>query len=279
MNSISVLYIKTSSHTEEKISVGLFACGLNKKYFSYSKEKIKIANSIIESNLIPLIGSTLQNIEREINIFNKSPLKFNEFGLNESSFNYLSTYSKGILNFEVLKPISIDITDETFDQLFKLLIDSSPEKNNVISFSKRFSNKLKHKAFDKIDRKFEITTEILGTYAAHKVDFIGKNGSLLVGTAMDFNSRPETVDRGILEFKAITNSLMSFSNKNKLPKGTFNIYCNEPESLEGKKFFDKVYADKNKTFSLLTLEKIDDVISQIENGNYIKFSEYLGSLK
>jgi hypothetical protein len=275
MNSISILYIKTSSHTDEKISIGLFASSSEKKYFSYSSDKIKIANSIIETNIAPSISYTLKNIKREIDSFNKSPLKFNDFGLNESSFNYLNTYSKGILHFEKLKPVGVEINDSSFESLFNLLVDSAVETENVVSFSKRFNSKLKNKAFNKIDKKYEIAPRILGTYASHKVDFIGKNGSLLVGTSIDFNSRPETIDRGILEFNAITKALKSFSREHKLPEGNYNIYCNEPVEAEGKEFFDKVYYDKNKIFNLLTIDKVDDVITQLEEGNYIKFSEYL----
>jgi hypothetical protein len=278
MNLISILYIKTSSHTDEKISIGLFASNSEKKYFSYSNEKIKIANSIIETNIAPSIVHTLKNIKKEIDAYNDSPLKFNDFGLNEASFNYLNTYSKGILSFEKLKPIGLEINDSSFEFLFGLLIDSVVEKNNVISFTKQFNNKLRNKAFDKVDKKYEIASRILGTYASHKVDFIGKNGSLLVGTSIDFNSRPETIDRSILEFNAITNALMSFSSKNGLPNGNYNIYCNEPEEKEGKAFFDKVYFDNNKYFNLLTIDKVDDVISQLEGGEYIKFSEYLATI-
>ncbi|MEN9291290.1 MAG: hypothetical protein RLZZ357_1134 [Bacteroidota bacterium] len=278
MNLISILYIKTSSHTDEKISIGLFASSSEKKYFSYSGDKIKIANSIIDTNIAPSIGYTLKNIKREVDAYNNSPLKFNDFGLNESSFNYLNTYSKGILSFEKLKPVGIEINDSSFESLFSLLIDSAVAKENVVSFTKRFNSKLKHKAFNKINKKYEIAPSILGTYASHKVDFIGKNGSLLVGTSIDFNSRPETIDRGILEFNAITEALISFSRAHNLPEGNYNIYCNEPEESEGKAFFDKVYFDTDKIFNLLTIDKVDEVITQLEGGNYIKFSEYLDSI-
>jgi Fic family protein len=78
-----------------------------------------------------------------------------------------------------------------------------------------------------------------------------------------------------MEFKAITNALESLSVKLNLPRGKYNIYCNEPESKEGKTFFNKVYSDNEKSFNLYTLDKLDDVINQLESTEYIKFSEYL----
>jgi hypothetical protein len=275
MNLISILYIKTSSHTDEKISIGLFASSSEKKYFSYSNKKINIANSIIETNVAPSIVHTLKNIKKEIDAYNNSPLKFNDFGLNEASFNYLNTYSKGILSFEKLKPVGIEINDNSFDSLFNLLIDSAAEKENVISFTKRFNSKLKHKAFDKIDKKYEIASSILGTYASHKVDFIGKNGSLLVGTSIDFNSRPETIDRIILEYNVIIKSLNKLSIDRGIPIGKFNFYFNEVMSSEGRDFFNKVYRDNNKAFNLIPLDEIDHTISQIEKGDFIKFSAFI----
>jgi len=275
MNLLSTLYLKTNSHTDEKISIGLFAIGSGRRFFSYSLEKIKIANSIIETNIESSIRHTLKNINKEVDAYNNSDLKFNDFGLNEASFDYLNTYSKGILSFEKLKPVAIDIEKSTFDNLFNLLVNSSPEKSTIISFSRRVNNKLKNKAFDQVDVKYDIKPSIIETYAAHKVDFIGKNGSFLVGNSIDFNGRPETIDRSIMEFKAITNALESLSVKLNLPRGKYNIYCNEPESKEGKTFFNKVYSDNEKSFNLYTLDKLDDVINQLESTEYIKFSEYL----
>jgi hypothetical protein len=275
MNLISILYIKTSSHTDEKISIGLFASSSEKKYFSYSSEKIRIANSIIEVNIAPSISNTLKKLKREIDAYNIAPIKFNDFGLNESSFNYLNTYSKGILSFEKLKPVGIEINDDSFKYLFNLLIDSSEVKENVVSFSKKLNSKLKNKAFDKVDVKYEIESLILGTYASHKVDFIGKNGALLVGSSIDFNSRPDTIDKNILEFNVIIKSLNELSINRRIPLGNFNIYFNEPESSEGRVFFNKVYRDNSKTFNLFPLDEIDNTISQIEGGDYIKFSQFI----
>lgn len=113
-NLISVLYIKTSSHTDEKISIGLFASNTEKTYFSYSIQKIELANSIIEMDIVQPIVHTLKNI--------KNGIDANDFCLNEATFNYLNTHSKGILSFEKLKPVGLEINDCSFASLFDLLI-------------------------------------------------------------------------------------------------------------------------------------------------------------
>lgn len=278
MNLISILYIRTNNHTDEKISVGMFAVGNDRRFFSYSLRKIKLSNEIIDANLERTIVNSLKRIKAEIDAFNKAPIKFKDFGFNDASFTYLNNYSKGILSFEKLKPVSIEINDATYLKLFNLMIDSPEDKTNIISFSKKVSLKLKNKAFDKIDTKYSLSAEIIRSYAPHKVDFIGKNGSLLVGQSVDFNGRPETVDKSLMEFKTISNSLIEYSKLKGFKKaGDYNIYFSTPDSSEGKKLLDRVIKDKNRLFNMFELGEIDTVINNLESGSYIKFSDFINS--
>lgn len=280
MNSISVLYLRTNSHSDEKIAVGLFAYG-EKRYFSYSLKKIKKANDVIDVDIRSVIEKGLKKIESDINDYNKNSIKFSDMGLNESALKYLNTYSKGILEFEEPKPIALEINDKNYKRLFKLLVDSKENrKEKTASFKHKFNKKLEHEAFNKIDKNYKISPDYLNTYYSHKVDFIGKNGSFLVGNGIDFDKlNLETIDKNIISFNRIIHSLENISKSQNLPKGSYNLFTVKPKDKERKIFFEKVHNDKKKLFNLSMLDEIDMITQNLEKNNYIKFSDYISGIK
>jgi hypothetical protein len=277
MNYISTIYLKTNSHSTEKIAVGLFGISGNDKFFSFSKLKIKIANKIIDKNISQFIENSLTNFQLELD-----KLDFSKSGF--ETFNFLNTYSKGILEFEKLKPIAINLTTETFNNLYNLIIENPKDIVNTDSFQKKVKNKLSNEAFNKIDKNYLIPENIINRYTAHKVDFIGKNGRILSGRAINFEDTPVNIDKSLMEFHFISEALISYENNLrkkyniKLDKGIHTVYFSNPETVNGKIILDKVFKDKNKTFEIKELNSIDTLIDEINAGEYIKFSDFISSL-
>lgn len=284
MNHLAIVYLKTSSNSSEKISVGLFGMTENERFFSFSKSKVAIADKIIEENVSRSVMNSLQTFKLELEKIQLKRLDLDVFGFNKEAIKYLNIYSKGILEFEELKTVSLELNNNSFNRLFNLIIDNPKNKKNIVSFNKKVKSKLSNEAFKKIDINYAIDAKILNRYTNHKVDFIGKNGGFLAGKAINFDSTPTDVDKNLMEFHFVTNGLLKFEDtlsKEKsysLDKGFYSVYFIRPESEAGRKVLDKVRRDNNKLFDIKELDSLDSLASRIKNSDYVKFSEFLKEL-
>lgn len=272
MNWISPLYLKIGSSNEEKICIGLFAMLDGITRFDFSEPKIKLVKPFFHEEVLKNTVATLKRLKTDLDNEMKSPLRYSSF--TQDSFAYLNAYSNGILFFSSVKTVAAN----DFEQLFNFLVFKDESKSHFQkpdTFKSRVKSFLSLSGFEKVDKFYPIDTSITNRYTDLKVEFIGKNGSLIVGKTIDFNNDHESVDKNLLEFETIVSGLQLFSNKRGLPDGSYNVYFNTPEDAKNKALLDKVLRDKKKTFKLEELDKLDRLSNQLERGNYIKFSEYL----
>lgn len=276
MSFTSSVYIKTSGHTNEMVCVGLFAISGSNRYFSYSAKKIRIADTLIEEKLFKGLEDSLKRIKKEITLLNSDSIFGLDERFNESSWKYLNNYSKGLFYFDKLKPLDLELTDESFDKLFDVLVGfKNDEPRKVVNFTSRIKSILKEEAFNKIDLEYPISTNIINTYAPHKVDFIGKNGSLVVGQAIDFNHKPVTIDKSLGEYARIVRGLRAFSSTRSDvlgSGGTYKAYFEFPDDHDSRRVLDLALADCNKGYDLEELDKLEIFKTTLENGTFVKFS-------
>lgn len=279
----SELYVKSSSLVDEKICIGLFVSDENNLFFDYSKKKLALSLKLIKSLDKNTTIHWLDNLKEKI----REDHKNDELGLFRTDFNratlaYLNTYSKGVFYFSEPKPISAEVNADYFNRLFKRLVDSemTAEMDRAVeksSFRKKVRSILKTEPFKKIDTSYEVIPDLIsGIYAPHKIDFIGKNGSLLAGDSIDFHAAPATIAKSLFEFDRIARGLKNLASKRKLTdEGAYYAYFSPPESEEGKKVLDFARSDKNKSFVLKELDHMEKLAVHIEEDDYTKFSDWI----
>ncbi len=275
MNFTAEIYLKTNEHTDEKVCIGLFAISPERKFFSYSTKKIKLASGLLDYDVLKNIEATLKHFRDGIKTNHDMPVSALDDYLNAERFHYLNTYSKGLLFFTKPKPLDVELTPENFDKLFRLFVGELDEvKRKVVSARKVFNEELKSEEFNKIDVNYKLNPEIISTiYTPHKIDFIGKNGVLHAGNFIDFSTKPETIDKSLMEFDRIASGLNLFSASKGIGKGSYKAYFNEPEDKETKKVLDRAMKDSSKAYELVGLDKINDIKTLLSTGAFIKFSE------
>lgn len=281
-NFTSELYLKTSNLTDEKVCIGLFAISEDSKHFAFSSRKLKLADKLLEQRVFRSVSSNLKRLKREIDrLTDNSVLPFESGKYNSASFEYLSRYSNGLLFFTEPRPIALELTDETFEKLFvKLVGEAEVKSDKRTDFKEKASKILKRKEFDAVDRNYKVTPELIrNMYAAHTIDFIGKNGVVLAGNTIDFNAMPATIDKGLFEFSRISKGLARLSEEFGFDgPGEYTAYFEFPEDADSRKVLDLAIKDESKGFELKELDTLELTAKRISRGNYVKFSSAVEGL-
>ncbi|MCH7414454.1 hypothetical protein MM213_13225 [Belliella sp. R4-6] len=276
-NLIVTISIKLNDLTDDAITVGLLAFNEQVAFYDFSYEKLKSAKPLLDNNSMYYLENALIEMGKAFQIEGvKNELDFKGELLNEKYISYLSKYSNGILKISEPKGLATLLDKHTFGKLFRSFVGTNPVKNTVnVSNSLRrgMINILKHEVFERIDTLYPIDPTIInGIYARHRLDFIGVNGSPFAGLAVDFNKEEGEVGKTILTFRNIAKGLAEKANKNGMSSGRYEVYFNEPESMENKRLLDIVMKDKSKGFEMIGFDKIDSVIKRLEGGGFKKFS-------
>lgn len=284
----SELYIKSSSLVDEKICVGLFVIEGENVFFDYSKNKVKIAQKLDASLDKGAILHWLKNLKEKLNRDHRSDeLGYFRSDFNSSTLSYLNTYSKGVFKFSEPKPLAASVNTAFFKRLFSKMVDSEMSDvavRRIIHasyFKNEFRSIIRKESFKKIDVSYKVEPTILsGIYTPHKIEFIGKNGSILAGDTVDFNTKPETIEKSLFEFDRIAKGLKNLALKNNLDdEGKYYAYFSKPEEADGKKVLDLAMRDKNKNFVLKELDHLEKISARIEDDEFGKFSEWVDSLQ
>lgn len=119
---ISIIYAKSSSFTEEKIAVGIILISDAQAKLVYSQKKIEIFEKLASNDVKIFLLNTFMLFENKIKEINLTPKKDHSL-LSEDFFSYLNKYSQGLLAFDKLKPINLDILeDKNLDEVLLNLL-------------------------------------------------------------------------------------------------------------------------------------------------------------
>ncbi len=187
----SILYSVIRPETDEKISIGLIISDGNASLFNYSKQKLWAVRRFLGTDEFRFIKNYITSLNRMINesLKNKDQQNIYEIigdkhaVINESYFNYLSTYNQNLIWFS--KPIQIDIpvNNQVFDMLFQKLIDQEyfhqlikSELQSVVEVKRSFIPNVS----EYFSSEKEITNDDFnGIVIPVTIDLIGKNERLV----------------------------------------------------------------------------------------------------
>lgn len=277
-NTLIPVCIRPNILSDDKITVGMFGISDNSLHFAYSEDKVKKAGSFLDKwssdyliNFFKELNSSLELKNRR----NGSHELFESY-MDEKYFNYLSTYSKGLIHFGSPKAFSAELTKEAFDKAFTHFVGirslDLPEKKKT--FRKIFDSFLTRESFKKVDTKYTLDPRLItGIFAPHKIDFIGVNGSPYAGIGVDFTNSPADVDKILITFNLISDGLKSLSKSKDLGEGVYEVYFNEPLGSENRTILDEVRKNNTLNFKMVEIDKIGKAMEKIDSGHYIKFSE------
>lgn len=274
---LSPIYINLSDLTDERLCIALMAVSNEDIKFDFSEKKLKTATSFLPNNLFNSINRSLKTMKKELAKASSEELvMFKKKTFKAEYFDYLSKYSHGIISFSEPRPIAQNVDKDTYKKYFEMFVGDclTMPKKKVKTFRSIVNSYIKKEPFKKVDTHFDITPKMVNDsiFVSHKLDFIGKNGSIYAGKSIDFNIDPKDVESRTFIYNNLVKGLKSIESRTKLKSGKYELFFNPPESKEGKAILDKA-RKHNMEFRLRELEDLDKVADTLENGNYSKFSE------
>lgn len=228
----SILYITLNPALNEKVGIGLVMSYNNDYLFHFSREKLSVFKSIMESHQYYLINSYLSSLKKDFKA-SAGPLFKDVKASNwvsESYISYLSKYSNNSIQFSRPKSIDIDFNNSNFKRLFEKYIYQFDEKvEGVPGFDIR--TKVKKELFpkieDKVNLELELTSEHLeNLIAPTEVDILGINHFPVAGQIIDFEKRHYYLESDITRFISLTKAIELEKNGD---KGKYFILGKEPK--------------------------------------------------
>ena len=201
----SIIYVPIKQEAKERLSVGLFLRNEERVFFEYSKFKLSIVKDLISNSAFDLVYLGLRNIKRAVIEENEELYKVGNSildfdislnqSLKESYFGYLSRYSNNLLGFTNPENISTDANQKNYQILFSKLVDERYYNKEVlienIDIVRLAKSTLKPLIKDRVNWDFDITRKHVPKLILPSVrmDFIGKNGIIVAGQALDFEKK------------------------------------------------------------------------------------------
>jgi hypothetical protein len=286
---IAPVYFQTNSISSEKLTGGLLLITKKKSWVAFSDAKIAMAEKLGGKDIKKLLDHTLALFENKIEKANiqaedKGLFELNET-LSEQYIQYLSKYSKGVIQFAPPKPIATEASTKTFEKLFQLYIgEALPHKEKKLkhtSFHTVVKEKLETPVLkEKADIDYVLTPQLIkGILQPAHITLITKNGAIEALQAIDFTNTAKTVVDHIYEFEVIVKHLQKFGAEKKLKKGHYNVVVNKAEKgTEQEEVFNNFYMSAKDSFNIIEHEEMDSVINGIIKNPHTKFSEFIEDL-
>ncbi|RXG29894.1 DUF3037 domain-containing protein [Leeuwenhoekiella marinoflava] len=277
----SILKLSPNIATEDSVAIGVLLFDGKKFRCFFSDRKKRLAKKLIDDknvnvdfivNQIIDKCNTVNSDNEELKLF----YKFDKFS-NISYFDYLSSYSNGLIQFSKPNSIYEEMNDIAFERLINFLFNEPVQKYhtvlpNVLSFSRTIIEK---KLINKVDKKvhthYKFKPEVFPSiYFNYEMDCIGLNGSLIGAKSLAFDKSAQSLDKDISHYFALISSLSSKYDK-PLKDNNFYLICEEPEKIDTKehKLWESVRY--NELISVIHPEESDKVADQIFEKKAAKF--------
>lgn len=234
----SIIYLPLNSNFQEKISIGLVMSNGEQSIFKVSNSKMQIIKGLISSHKFNILKNYFSNIINEIEPKNeefklniKSDISNN--WLNESYFNYLNRYSNNLVIYSEPRKIEIDITLETFKQLFNKYVFEYDEEVSLVSKGEDILSKVKANLFSKIENRVNLNVTVNSNdfnelLTPVDVNFLGKNGVIVAGQTIDFLKRLYNLENDLTRYISFTKAVDYSCSK----KGKYFLVGQEPSKIE-----------------------------------------------
>ncbi|MFT5913826.1 MAG: hypothetical protein ACJAWV_001222 [Flammeovirgaceae bacterium] len=271
----SIVSICTNSTIDESIAVGLLLSnGEEVKYYVSEKKKRFRKNILrsqsITSNLNFIIGQLLSKCE-SINEGKENVI------LDSSLFEYLHSYSNGILRFSKPNPVNAPFSEETLRMLVKsffkeeLEVKQKPVHTAIESIKQIVRTKLIEPVKDKVHTHYKFNSENLPSLPfTFEMECIGQNGVLIGAKVQDFEYSKTTLNNHISRYLGLMSTL-SEKFKKPLIDNRFYLFVEEPKEVasEQHEVYDSI--QKNPLIKVLHPSEADKVAKEIEQTKATKF--------
>lgn len=282
---LSILSVKTNNFSNEKITIGLMAIANKNIQFSYSANKLKLLNKLMNTNntegfvlnLLNQINNAVKSANKE-NTNSQVTFDLNKSLFSEDYFKYLNTYSNGLIQFSEPVHIAYEFDNAAFASYYLKFVGEnleSPKQKTPISLYsklKPFFNKEGLK--DKADLQYTLSPlKFKGILTSVQIPLITVNGSINVLQAIDFNLQPITIKNHLYETKVIYDALNIFSKNinNKIEK--IKVAFEEPKmKSEQHQVFDLAFKEYKDYFNFITPDQVDNFTEKVSHSNNTKFS-------
>jgi hypothetical protein len=273
---VSPIYIQTNSVSLEKIVLGLIAIGNNKVLFGISKNKLQIAERLLNQRVKSVLHASIQMIENKAKSSSIDPGGI----FNAEYFAYLTRYSNGLVQFGALKPIAKEINEPVFAELFKLFVGEHIEKE--ATSKKTFQSRVKEKlsvpgVAEKADINYTLKPTIIhGLLKSTTVSLLTTNGNIQAYQAVDFTASGTSIANNLYEFEVLTKSLNKLSLIHLKKPGEFKVIAIEPPTGTSQHaLFNQITQFKNDVFQIIDEVQLNEVTTEIIHKPHLKFSTFI----
>lgn len=278
----TIIKIAPNTIAGDSLSIGLLLRDGNRFWLHFSPEKKTIARQLLGSKG-DIVDFTVKQIQQKVHETNEL-LKTEAnslFGITQlltsDRFNYISTYSNGIIRFTEPAFLNDKINEEKFVKLFQLLIDKTYQKEKPEvdlreeKFKTTVQNKLIKRVQNKVHTNLELTPEKLpGLYFNFNIECLGKNGAFVGAKVIPFNKRNETIDKELSHYLGLITTLgLKYAERKGQDK--FYIIGDEPTDINSREHRTWENIKNNPAVTLLYAEESDKVAEDIEKTNATQF--------
>tara|TARA_R110001592_G_scaffold74778_2_gene226831 strand:- start:1237 stop:2088 length:852 start_codon:yes stop_codon:yes gene_type:complete len=214
-NYFSIVDINLGTNFEERVSIGLLLLDAEKAIFRFSNEKLVAVRSLLTNQKATHAKKYLKSIETELPDAINEPSRYLEGENNWISFqylNYLSRYSNNLIRFSAPQVINLEVSESNFTRLFNQFIYDSTKVKILQKDKPDLISYIKKNLYTKIESKVNLNKKLTSNdfkelIKPQVVDFIGVNGRIVAGQAIDFTKKTFYLEHDIMNFIAFSKAV------------------------------------------------------------------------
>lgn len=262
---IGIIYVNTNSLTSEKIAAGIIYFSKNRAEIIFSERKIKLVEQIVTADVSTFLENNFQLFKNKIKEIN-SKINENEFKnnvLSEEYFTYLNKYSQGLLMFDKLKPINIDLENQNVNEILLRFLGEKIDKKSrnrkfITGNKKSFSIKPEN-----LKGILKPITILEGYFKGDKIKLFKE---------INFNKKNYYLVNDLYELKILKESL---SDELSLPEKNIAINLVPKSILNNSMFIEIKDLVSNEFIFLSNKENMNKEITHLKDKGYIMLNDIL----
>ena len=266
----SILSVVINPISGEKISIGLLLSNGNDSIFRCSDNRLSIVTKILDNETKKFIRNYIKSIDSVINKIDinddSSNIFYNEGKnviVNEPYIEYLSRYSKNVINFSKPAPIDVNVAGSVYDSLFAKFIaeekaTEKTEEKAIISAKRNFFPKAEK--YFSIEKEFEASKRTKLILPA-KIDIFGKNGQIVMGQFFDIEKAVNLIKSDFFDYNQIS-KLYKHSTK-------FFVSCEPEKNSFPQQHYFWSEIRKKKEYIYVDIDETDLIVEYAKENNLV----------
>lgn len=234
----SIISIVVNHSLQERIGVGIVLVSDGRRYFRFSEEKLTSLSRILSTDKIAFVKNYLRHLNDELQRLdvgqsNLLSARTSHRWSSRAYLEYLNKYANNLVLFSAPQPLEIPIDDKVVDTLFskwifESTIRASERRLSVhdIVIERLYPNIDTHVNLDVVLTQENFSDLFLPV----EVNFIGRNGSQVIGQAIEFDKRNYDVENDLTRFGTLIKAVESAERQ----EGTYFVMGKEPNKQNTK---------------------------------------------